>query len=245
VNKKSELGRKPLNAVLQNLLNCDGEQVKGNPFRVGDKIINTKNGQYKWATEPQGCDPLSALDEKPGGAPTETCYVANGEQAEVLSVEPGVMIARLTSPDRTIIIPRSVKAEGDESGGGPSGGDDDSEAAGTGCNWELGYAISCHKSQGSEWPIVVVMLDDHNSAKRVCSRQWIYTGISRAKTLCILIGRNVRAQEMCGVDSLFKRKTFLRESIVELREAADAAERNRVLQEWAEDVIGGILAGVY
>lgn len=248
VNKKSELGRKPLNAVLQNLLNADGESVKGNPFRVGDKIICGKNGNYKWVGAPVAVavDPFADLNGDGKDFPPETsptCYVANGEQAEVLSVEPGVIIARLTSPDRTIIIPRSVKSgstEGNDGSPAAETGTDDDGDTGSGCNWELGYAISCHKSQGSEWPIVIVMLDDHNSAKRVCSRQWIYTGISRAKTLCVMIGRNVRAQEMCGVDSLFKRKTFLREGIIERREAGDAEERNR----WAADVVDELLAGV-
>lgn len=247
VNKKSELGRKPLNVVLQNLLNSDGESVKGNPFRVGDKIICTKNGNYKWVGDfLDPAPPVEGIDAAIEPSGSTMCYVANGEQAEVLTVEPGVITARLTSPDRTIIIPRSMKSGSTEgSDGAPpassdTGTDDDGDT-GSGCNWELGYAISCHKSQGSEWPIVVVMLDDHNSAKRVCSRQWIYTGISRAKTLCVMIGRNVRAQEMCGVDSLFKRKTFLREAIIELREAGDAEERNR----WAADVVDELLAGVY
>ena len=245
VNKKSELGRKPLNAMLQNLLNADGESVKGNPFRVGDKIICGKNGNYKYACEPAEIetDPFAEITDEKDTPPPPTCYVANGEQAEVLLVEPNKIIARLTSPDRTIIIPRSVKSGSTEGADGAppaeTGTDDDGDT-GSGCNWELGYAISCHKSQGSEWPIVIVMLDDHNSAKRVCSRQWIYTGISRAKTLCIMIGRNVRAQEMCGVDSLFKRKTFLRELIIERREAGDAEERGR----WAACVVDELLAGV-
>lgn len=46
VNAKSPLGRKPLNLILQQLLNPDGKSAPGNLFRVGDKIICQANGQY-------------------------------------------------------------------------------------------------------------------------------------------------------------------------------------------------------
>lgn len=188
VNKKSELGRKPLNAKLQELLNPDGETVKGCPFRVGDKIINTKNGKFPNA--------VSADVER-------DIYVANGEQAEVLEVSAARVVARLQSPDRMIVIPRKA-SEGDE-----EGGSSDDESTGTGCSWELGYAISCHKSQGSEWPVVIVMLDEHQGAQMVCSKQWLFTAISRAKSFCLLIGKYETALRMCRQDALFERKTFL------------------------------------
>lgn len=200
VNKKSELGRKPLNEKLQDLLNPHGESVKGCPFRVGDKIINTKNGKFPTATEGDSGD----------------VYVANGEQAEVLEVGPARMVARLQSPDRLIVIPRKAEEEGREE-------DEGEEASGTGCSWELGYAISCHKSQGSEWPVVIVMIDEHPSASNVCSKQWLFTGISRAKSFCVLIGKHSTALQMCTRDALFKRKTFLAEQIRANREE-DAAE---------------------
>jgi len=146
VNAKSRLGRKPLNKVLQQLLNADGQRVVGNPFRVGDKIINTTNGEYRLVAPMD--DDESELD--PIGVNTtngeaEKAYVANGEQAEVIDVDTTKIIARLTSPDRTILIPRSAgRGEGDE--GGPGGDDSEEEGTGSGCAWELGYAISCHKS---------------------------------------------------------------------------------------------------
>ena len=152
----------------------------------------------------------------------EKCYVANGEQAEVLEVTSTKIIARMTQPDRTILIPRSNKSTNEDGDSAPSdGGDDNSEeASGSGCNWELGFAISCHKSQGSEWPVVIVMADDYNGAKMVQSKQWLYTGISRAKKLGLLIGKASTVREMCQRDALFKRKTLLREKIDALKEAA-------------------------
>lgn len=209
VNDKSEIGRRPLNRKLQVILNRDGTRVDGNPFRVGDKIINTKNDQYKsLATQDDKNRAWHAKDSSGLPAEDSTYYVANGEQAEVLAVDATKIIARLMFPDRIIQIPRSPQPQPEESS---------EEPLGSGCFWELGYAISGHKSQGSEWPIVIVMLDDSGSAKHVQSKQWIYTAVSRAKKLCIVIGQQRTANACCTRDALRKRKTLLAEKIVALR----------------------------
>lgn len=215
VNAKSELGRKPLNAKLQDLLNPDGFRVAGNPFRIGDKIINTKNAQYKLVIDKEFV-PFDPDAEGEVIEPPATCYVANGEQAEVIDVDATKIIARLTLPDRVILIPRSAK-QVSEDGDIPDQGGDSEESTGSGCAWELGYAISGHKSQGSEWPNVIVMIDDYNGAKRVQSKQWIYTSASRAKKVCFLIGQQKTVNQCCQRDALFQRKTFLRERILDLK----------------------------
>lgn len=201
VNKKSPLGRKPLNKRLQVLLNPHGKRIEGNKFRVGDKIINTQNG---WFPSVDENSPLANADGK--------VYVANGEQAEVLEVEVNKTIARLSSPDRMIIIPKGITKE--------SGNDNEEQSSDNGCSWELGYAISVHKSQGSEWPVVLCLIDSHPSAKLVQTRNWLYTGISRAKKYCLTIGKRDIAQSICKRDGL-RRKTFLTELIQEEREPAE------------------------
>ena len=60
---------------------------------------------------------------------------------------------------------------------------------------------------------MIVMIDDYPGAKRVCSREWLYTAISRAKQKCILIGKKSVADAMCNRTAVDKRKTFLRELI--------------------------------
>jgi len=57
------------------------------------------------------------------------------------------------------------------------------------------------------------VLDDSYGAQRVCSREWLYTAISRAKAKCYLVGKKSTADAMCGRVALGKRKTFLRELI--------------------------------
>lgn len=52
--------------------------------------------------------------------------------------------------------------------------------------WEPAYATTVHKAQGSQAETVVVMLPDVPS--RLCTREGLYTGITRAKSVVRVIG---------------------------------------------------------
>jgi hypothetical protein len=148
-------------------------------------------------------------------------FVANGELAEVIEVGEKHFTARLNAPRRTIRIPRGRASENDE----PDGGDGvNSDKTSTGCSWDLGYCLSVHKSQGSEWPWVIVLIDEYPGARMVCSREWLYTSISRAKSKCVLIGKKATAEAMCRRVAIGKRKTFLRELILKKRAELVMAE---------------------
>ena len=175
-------------------------------------------------------------------------YVANGEQAEVIDVTPTSIIARLSSPDRVIVIPRSNRSADDEKPdtGATDNDESEKESTGTGCSWELGYVVSVHKSQGSDWPIVIVMLDEHNSASMVQSRNWLYTAVSRAKKVCYTVGKRSVADSICHRDGL-RRKTFLteliREGMAEFEQAeATEDEYQRFVSE--QNLMAEILEGV-
>jgi len=51
---------------------------------------------------------------------------------------------------------------------------------------ELAYAISIHKSQGSEYPAVVMVL--HRAHFVMLRRNLLYTGVTRAKQFCCVVG---------------------------------------------------------
>jgi exodeoxyribonuclease V alpha subunit len=84
-------------------------------------------------------------------------------------------------------------------------------------NFELGYCISGHKSQGSQWQVVIVLLDPAFGAGMVCDRHWLYTTISRAMRRCYLIGMTSTLDEMKGKSNMWNRLTLFTEQFYELR----------------------------
>lgn len=50
----------------------------------------------------------------------------------------------------------------------------------------LAYAMTIHKSQGSEYPVVIIPI--HKSMGQALTRNLVYTAITRAKKKCVLIG---------------------------------------------------------
>ena len=49
-----------------------------------------------------------------------------------------------------------------------------------------GYAITCHKSQGSQWDKVLVIEEDFPFAKEE-HKQWLYTACTRAAEKLVII----------------------------------------------------------
>lgn len=59
---------------------------------------------------------------------------------------------------------------------------------------EPAYAVTVHKSQGSEFPAVIVPVADVPA--RLCYRNLLYTGVTRARKLCVLAGSGRTIQTM-------------------------------------------------
>ena len=135
---RGAVGIDALNERLQERLNPDGEPALGKRFRVGDRLIQTRNAHdlglmngsivFLVEDDPDGEEIVVDLDE--GG--------------------------RLTMPY------------------------DDA------ADLRLAYAISVHKAQGCEVPVVVSIC--HRSHQRMLSRPLVYTAITRARRACVVIG---------------------------------------------------------
>ena len=79
-------------------------------------------------------------------------------------------------------------------------------------NLELCYAMTVHKSQGSEWPgVLFVVYPGH---KYMLDRNILYTGITRAKDKCILISDAETLKYAINADKISKRNTGLKKKII-------------------------------
>ena len=79
---------------------------------------------------------------------------------------------------------------------------------------ELAYAVTVHKSQGSEFPAVIIPVV--SVLPNLCYRNLLYTAVTRAKQLLILVGTQTEIQKMVENDKKTRRysalKTFLTEN---------------------------------
>jgi exodeoxyribonuclease V alpha subunit len=119
--------------------------------------------------------------------PAETAlhYVSNGDIGIVKKVEAGYVVAEF-SGGRVVRVTKG--------------------------DWkqiDLAYAVTVHKSQGSQWPVVIVIIDDSGAADRVCSRSYHYTALSRASLLTVTIGKRSVLDRHCAKLDIEKRDTFL------------------------------------
>ncbi|MEM6291373.1 MAG: ATP-dependent RecD-like DNA helicase [Myxococcota bacterium] len=82
---------------------------------------------------------------------------------------------------------------------------------------QLAYALSIHKSQGSEFPAVIVcLLPEHHVMLR---RNLLYTAVTRAKTLCVVVGDSRAIERAIGSAADNSRFTALARRIKESLDA--------------------------
>ncbi len=135
---KGAVGIDALNERLQARLNPDGAPAVSERFRIGDRLIQTRNshelglmnGSIVFLREDDPAEEAIVVDTDEGGSLT----IPYGETATL----------------------------------------------------RLAYAISVHKAQGCEVPVVVGVC--HRSHARMLTRPLLYTAITRARTNCVLIG---------------------------------------------------------
>lgn len=190
VNRNSDLARDKLNALLQDMLNPDGQRLEGHPWRVGDKAINLKNS---WYTSKESGEVL----------------VANGEMAEVLEIHERHSVVKVWPRGEVVTVPVGVKGANKKQ----DSDDDDEETV----RWDLGYACTVHKAQGAQFPVVIMLADGSAAARRVVDRHHVYTALSRPEDICITIGKRAVIAQACFRSNMWQRRTLLRERIEELR----------------------------
>ncbi|CAM2753824.1 ATP-dependent RecD-like DNA helicase [Hathewaya histolytica] len=80
----------------------------------------------------------------------------------------------------------------------------------------LAYAITIHKSQGSEFPVVIIPM--FMGPPMLMNKNLLYTGITRAKKMAVLVGQEKALSFMVKNDRSFERYSSLRWRICSIME---------------------------
>ena len=156
---RGAVGIDALNERLQGRLNPDGAPALGERFRVGDRLIQTRNahdlglmnGSIVFLCDDDPEDELITVDVDEGGS---------------------------------LEIPYDDAAD-----------------------LRLAYAISVHKAQGCEVPVVVTVC--HRSHSRMLTRPLVYTAVTRARRVCVVVGEQAAMAMAVGRDDSGERHSGL------------------------------------
>ena len=186
--KKGLAGTVALNKLLQSHINPYDElrpqYAYGSiTFRVGDKVMQTKNNYDIPYTREKGEDGTG---------------IFNGDMGiiEAIFVRDKMMVI-VFDEDKRVEYPFTNLDELD-----------------------LAYAITVHKSQGSEFPIVVMPVCSF--APMLMSRNLFYTAVTRAKDMVVLVGSEKTVANMTMNNQYRERFTGLCEKLVAVRKFTDA-----------------------
>ncbi|MBE9565323.1 MAG: AAA family ATPase, partial [Proteobacteria bacterium] len=80
---------------------------------------------------------------------------------------------------------------------------------------ELAYAMTVHKSQGSEYPAVVLIC--HTSQYIMLQRNLLYTGLTRAQRKCVFVGNRQAIWQAVRNNRPARRHTRLRQLLADTR----------------------------
>lgn len=177
--RKGALGVYNLNIKLQEILNPPDNKKKEKQyrdmcFRVGDKVMQTKNNySIKWT-------------RIAGSGDNEGIGVFNGDVGYIEDIdEENNTVTVIFDEERKVPYDNVYLDELD-----------------------LAYAITIHKSQGSEFPVVI--MPAFMGPPLLMNRNLLYTGITRAKQMVVLVGIPKALQFMINNNRGFERFSSLK-----------------------------------
>jgi len=178
---RGEICTHVLNALIQSIANPTGQgvivgkkdAVDSYQLRKNDRVIVTKNMyqaqrcikenelKNSLLDEDEYLDDWAQKTENSGeNLDLTTCPVYNGDRGIIKSINDQQMVITFDQWG-DIVIPHEDYSK-----------------------IELGYALSCHKLQGSEADYVVVGFD--MGGRMLLTKEWLYTAITRAKKYCVV-----------------------------------------------------------
>ncbi|MBV7272185.1 ATP-dependent RecD-like DNA helicase [Clostridiaceae bacterium UIB06] len=186
--RKGILGISNLNNKLQDILNKKDENKKEKEFRdiifrVGDKIMQTKNNySLKWI-------------RIAGEGESEGLGVFNGDVGYVHDIDEEKDTVTVIFDDERKVVYDNIYLD----------------------EIDLAYAITIHKSQGSEFPVVIIPM--FMGPPLLMNRNLLYTAITRAKQLVVLVGSIKAMQFMINNSKSFERYSLLKFRIMDIMES--------------------------
>ena len=209
--RRGLLGTGTLNLAMRRAVNPpgDGSPVVTHPvsgqeghFRAGDKVLQRFNDYDRG--------------------------VINGDVGTVVSVRPSAGKRGPWGGKRRGGAPAGgfdVRVRFDSAGGGGPDAPESLDAEYSGAevtrHLELAHAMTVHKAQGSEWPVVVLALQTAHYP--MLSRGLLYTAVSRAKRLLVVVGSRQAAAIAVGRADDGDRCTGLVQRLRDAARAVDAA----------------------
>lgn len=182
---KGPAGTVALNRALQGEIDEDRAiAAHGVWFRLGDKVMQMKN-QYELIWK---ADRLTTFID----APLEGKGVFNGEVGQVIQLDAEEDELTVQFDDgRHVLYDRAALEDLD-----------------------LAYAITVHKSQGSEYPVVVLVIPP--TAPRLLTRNLLYTAVTRARQKLLLVTSRATLSMMISNNHVLNRQTLLARHLQEL-----------------------------
>lgn len=166
-NEKGELSCDKLNQLIKQILN-PAAKVEGKlPFAVGDKVVRLKNQLVRKYYGPLNAEKIEGEEEDSDDVRDfgdHKVRVVNGDIGIVREIDDKDVVVDFRYPARRVSIKRSEH------------------------ELRMAYAMTCHKLQGSECEIVILPLHKSLSNIPICTREWVYTAMSRAKRILITVG---------------------------------------------------------
>ena len=182
--RKGELGVEHLNEVLQYYLNPASESKKEKEGRIGVFREGDKVMQVKNNYKLEW-----KITNAKGFSVEEGLGVFNGDMGVIKQINTySERITVVFDENREVEYPYSNLDE-----------------------LELAYAITIHKSQGSEYPAVVLPL--LSGPPILCNRNLLYTAITRAQKCAAIVGRQSMVEQMIHNETEQKRYSGLNECL--------------------------------
>ena len=188
--KKGILGSANLNTQLQMTLNPPGEGKKelklgSRIFRTGDRVMQIKNDyrlEYKVSRQNPGI-----FDSRTDGDTGKGVF--NGEIGVIKGVDPDLKTVTVLYDDERWVEYSYVQLD----------------------EIELAYAVTIHKSQGSEFPSVIIPVTWFPPV--LATRSLIYTAVTRGKEQVIIVGNPAYLEKMVSNNQSRSRNSGLKERL--------------------------------